>query len=56
MAIEIVNDEPLKLTREQFERLNQEYVKAFMYYSGPVPSFETWARQQLTEGKQLLTE
>lgn len=60
MAIEIINEKPLQLTREQYERLNQEYQKAFMFYSGTVPSFETWARQKinegLVEGQKLLTE
>lgn len=58
MAIEIIDDKPLQLTREQYDRLNQEYQQSFMYYSGTVPSFETWARERiksLSESK-LLTE
>ena len=60
MAIEITDDQPLRLTREQYERLNQEYQRSFTHYAGDVPSFETWARKKvqesLSEGKQLLAE
>ena len=36
----------LYLTQVEYNRLNDEYRQAHMFYSGTPPTFETWARQQ----------
>lgn len=36
----------LYLTQDEYNRLNDEYRQAHMFYSGTPPTFETWARQQ----------
>jgi len=58
MSIKIVEDGPeVVLTRSEHTRLQHEYQKAFMMYSGPVPTFEEFVRQRLTENKiQILNE
>ena len=44
MAVHIIDDAPidLYLTRDQYNKLLDEYSKAFMFYSGTPPTFESW--------------
>lgn len=64
MTIRIIADGPdITLTESEYARLQLEYEKAFMYYSGVPPTFEEWVRGQkkfvvenAKAGKQLLNE
>lgn len=56
MAIRIIDENPgsdVYLTANDHARLQSEYQRAFMFYSGVPPTFESWVR-----GKQgtLLNE
>jgi hypothetical protein len=47
MAIKIIEDEnDVVLTREEHDRLQDEYSKCMAYYAGPKISFETWVRNR----------
>lgn len=50
MAIKIIDENPLQpdvyLTANEHAKLLDEYRKAFMFYSGMPPTFESWVRQR----------
>jgi len=55
MAIKIIDEQPdIHLTASEHARLQDEYRKAFMFYAGTPPTFESWVRsQRISEGKLL---
>lgn len=60
MAIKIIDEGPdIHLTASEHARLLDEYQKAFMFYAGTPPTFESWVRgrQQttvLTQGSSVI--
>jgi hypothetical protein len=58
MAIKIVDEQPgsgdVFLTANEHARLQAEYQKAFMFYAGVPPTFESWVRGK--QGGSLLNE
>lgn len=46
MAIIVVDEPDVYVTRSELERLRQEYALAFTHYTGIPPSFEEWVRQR----------
>jgi hypothetical protein len=57
MAIRIVDENPgsdVYLTANEHARLLGEYEKAFMFYAGVPPTFESWVRER--QGGVLLNE
>jgi len=57
MTIKIIPDGPtLELTASEFNRLQHEYSKAFMFYAGTVPTFEEWVRRQIGGVSTITTE
>lgn len=53
MSIKIIPEPDVYVTQEEIERLRQEYAKAMSYYSGPVPSFETWVKQRKRQADDI---
>ncbi len=48
----IVIDKPekdLHLSQDEYNRLLDEYERAYMFYSGTPPTFETWAARKQAE-------
>jgi hypothetical protein len=54
MSIEIIKQPPLRLTQSEFNRLMAEYRQAFLFYSGPPPAFEDWARGKVSGNAALI--
>lgn len=52
MAIEIINEEPVRITQAEMERLWPEYRSSQKYTTRPV-SFETWLRDRLKRKDKL---
>ena len=50
--IKIAKEEVIELTEWEYDKAFYEYSKAFMYHSGPVPSFETWYRNRRNRKEQ----
>ena len=46
MAIKIIDEPDLHITKEEYERYAYEYQRSYMMYVGPVPSLETYIRQR----------
>ena len=46
MTIHIIDEPDVYMTREEYTRLEHEYRQAFMFYAGPVPTFEQWVTQR----------
>jgi hypothetical protein len=49
MAIKIIDEPDISLTRAEFDSLRAQYNKAFRYFAGHPPSFETWVRDKLNQ-------
>lgn len=46
MAIKIIKEPDVHLTEDEFSRYKQSYQQEFMFYAGPVPSFEAYCRRK----------
>ena len=45
MSIEIIKEAPIKLTAGEYHALRHQYDMAYMFYSGPIPTFEEYVRR-----------
>jgi hypothetical protein len=46
MTIEIIKQEPVRMTAGEYHRLRHEYEMAHQFYSGQPPLFEDWVRER----------
>lgn len=47
MSVKIIDEPTIILTAEERDKYAHEYRNAFQFWSGHVPSFETWLRRRL---------
>ncbi len=52
MAIKITEEPDVYMTAEERDYWMYQYHQAFMYHTGPKPSFEAWVRRQLNGRKE----
>lgn len=44
VTISIIEEDEIRMTRSEYERMQYEYAQAMQYRAGPLPSFESWVR------------
>lgn len=47
MSIEIIRQQPLRMTQSELNRLRDEYNSIYSFYCGTPPAFEDWARERI---------
>lgn len=55
MSIEIIRSAPLRVTASEYHRLRHKFDMDHMFYFGPLPDFEEWARSQIDAGRANTT-
>ena len=54
VSIKIIDEPVLHLTADEYARYMDEYRKAFMFYAGTPPTFESWVVRQRASLKSRL--
>lgn len=54
MAIKIVKEPDVHLTEDEVSRYKQSYQQDFMFYCGPVPSFEAYCRRKKQTSEDII--
>jgi hypothetical protein len=49
VAIKIVEEPDVVLTADEAQRYRYDYSRAYSYYAGPVPTFESYCRRRKAE-------
>ena len=47
MALKITKTQDIEISQSEYNRLREEYARAFMMYCGAPPDFEEWAINRL---------
>ena len=53
MAIHILPEPDITISRSDFERYRYDYSKAFQYYVGPIPTLEEYIRSRQNARKAM---